>query len=200
MIVDVATYYPLKKGYDGRQLISVENEEDSEKGESYSFSQFAEAGSTIPFCHPEKMHETFTTLQKGARIMHLYEHQWTLLMVEQIESRWYETIKLDDTMEDGYCIVDLEYITQEFFYKFRREDESITMSFNDVDDKIRADQMRPLVSPRGSSPAVWIDNQWEKTSDIPRPLCDETKEALSSLVEKFKNSSAFITASKIRYV
>jgi hypothetical protein len=204
MIVDVTTYYPLKKGHDGR-LISGKNGEAFEKGESYSFSQLAEAGSTIPFCHPEKMHKTHASLQRGGRIMHLHEHQWTLLVVEQIESRWDETRKMEllDNTEDGYCIVnyscsEFEYVTQEFFYKFRREDEISTMSFNDVDGKIKADQMRPLVSPRGSFPAVWFGNQWEKTSDIPSPLCDKTKKALSSLVEKIKESSAFITASKIR--
>jgi hypothetical protein len=204
MIVDLTTYCPLKKGPDG-SLISGKNGEGFEKGESYSFSQLAEAGSTIPFCHPKKMHKTFITLQKGARIMHLHEHQWTLLVVEQIESRWNETRKMElhDNTEDGYCIVnyscsEFEYVTQEFFYKFRRGDEISTISFKDVDVKIKADQMRPLVSPRGSCPAVWLDNQWEKTSDIPCPLRDKTKEALSSLVEKIKESSAFITASKTR--
>jgi hypothetical protein len=219
-IVDVTTYWPLKKGHDG-SLISDKNGEGFERGEPYSFSQLAEAGSRIPFCHPAKMHKAFITLQRGARIMHLHEHQWTLLVVEQIESRWDETRKMelhecqreaekqyeesDDNTEDGFCIVnyscsEFEYVTQEFFYKFRREDEIITMSFNDVDVKIKADQMRALVSPRGSFPAVWFENQWEKTSDIPRPLCDKTKKALSSLVEKIKESSAFITASKFRYV
>jgi hypothetical protein len=206
MIVDVTTYCPLKKGHDG-SLISGKNGEGFEKGESYSFSQFAEAGSTTPFCHPEKMHKTFITLQKGARIMHLHEHQWTLLVVEQIESRWDATRKMElhDNMEDGYCIVnysssEFEYATQEFFYKFRCKGEIITVSFIDVNVKIKADQMRPLVSPQGSFPAVWFDNQWEKTSDIPCLLCDKTKKALSSLIEKIKESSAFITASKIRNV
>jgi hypothetical protein len=218
MIVDVTTYCPLKKGRDGR-LISGENGDGFEKGASYRFSQLAEAGSTIPFCHPKAMHKAFTTLQRGARIMHLYEHQWTLLVVQHIESRWDETRKMelhecrreaanqyegsDDNTDDGYCIVnyrcsEFEYVTQEFFYKFRRGDEIITMSFNDVDVQIKADRMRPLVSPRASFPAVWLDDQWEKTSDIPCPLCDKMKKALSSLVEKTKESSAFITASKIR--
>jgi hypothetical protein len=200
MVVDVTTYCPLKKGHDGR-LISSEYGEGFEKEESYSFSQLEEAGSTIPFCHPEKMHKTFVALQRGARIMHLHEHQWTLMVVEQIESRWDETIKeRHGNSEDGYRGSVFEYATQEFFYKFRREDEIITMPFEDVDVKIKADQIRPLVSLRGPHPAVWFDNQWEKTSDIPCLLCDKTKKALSSLVEKVKDSSAFITASKFRIV
>ena len=218
MVVDVTTYCPLENGHDGR-LISGKNGKGFQKGKSYSFSfsQLTRAGSTIPFCHPEKMHRTFIALQRGARIMHLHEHQWMVLVVEQIESRWDETRKMElhDNTEDGYCIVnyscsEFEYVTQEFFYKFRREDEIITMSFNDVDVKIKADQMRPLVSPQGSFLAehsfvglkgyVWFDNQWEKTSDVPCLLSDETKKALSTLVEKIEDSSAFITASKIRNV
>jgi hypothetical protein len=198
MIVDLTTYCPLKKGPDG-SLISGKNGEGFEKGESYSISQLAEAGSTIPFCHPKKMHKTFITLQRGSRIMHLHEHQWTLLVVEQIESRWDETRKKEKKEKNMKLHEDssseFEYVTQEFFYKFRRENISITMSFNDADVKIKADQMRPLVSPRGSFPAVWLDNEWEKTSDIPCQLCDKTKKVLSCLVEKIKGSSAFITAS-----
>ena len=108
MVVDVTTYCPLEKGHDGR-LISGKNGKGFEKGESYSFSssQLTGAGSTIPFCHPEKMHRTFIALQRGARIMHLHEHQWMLLVVEQIESRWDATRKMEfhDNTEDGYCIV-----------------------------------------------------------------------------------------------
>jgi hypothetical protein len=115
MTVDVTRYCPLKKGHDGKR-ISGKNGEGFEKGESYSFSQFAEAGSTIPFCHPEKMHKTFITLQRGARIMHLHERQWTQMVVEQIESRWNETRKMElhDSTEDGYCIVN--YSCSEFEY------------------------------------------------------------------------------------
>ncbi len=127
--------------------------------------------------------------------MHLNEHQWMLLIVEQIESKWNETrtIKRHQHTEDSRS--QFEYATQEFFYKFRRKDESITISFSDVDVKIKADQMRPLVSPQGSFPTAWFGNQWEKTSDIPCPLSDKTKKVLSFLVEKIKESSAFIKAS-----
>jgi hypothetical protein len=200
MIVDVSTYYPLKKGHEG-QVVSGKNGEGFRKGESYysfcesySFSQFAEAGSTTPFCHPEKMHETFNTLQKGARIMNLHEHQWTLMVVEQIESKWYETRTMNRHHNTEDSRSEFEYVTQEFFYKFRCKDEIFMISFSDVDVKIKADQMRPLVSPQGQFPAVWFYNQWENTSDIPC-LHDKTKETLSSLVENIKESSEFITAS-----
>jgi hypothetical protein len=71
-----------------------------EKSESYSFSgeelkQFGSNGSKVPFCHPCEMHTTFSRFQKGARIVLFHENQWTSMVVEHIESQWYETRKLE---------------------------------------------------------------------------------------------------------
>ena len=197
----MTTYCPLKRGSDG-QPIRVQDRDGYEKGEEYSFSisEFQKEGCTEPFCHPAKMHKTFAALQKGARIMHLCEGQWKHMVVDQIVSKWDETRKLElhDNKEDGYCVVtysqsEYEYIVQEFFYKFRCKDKITTMSFKDVARNVEADQMRPLVSTQASLPAVWDGSRWEKTSDLPHPLDDETKNTLTSFVKKLKHSSAYVT-------
>ena len=120
--------------------------------------------------------------------MHLHEDQWESFIVEQIESKWNENF--DNKMEDRKKF---EW-NEKCFYKFRRRDESITtMSFNEVEVKFKADQIRPLVSNGASLEPIWCDDQWEKTSPVPNELRDETKTTLMTYITNFHASSAFVT-------
>jgi hypothetical protein len=132
----------------------------------------------------------------GAWVMCLVENQWTCVVVEHCQSEWREYLKTNDFTninESHAQTIKNSKMRGRAFCNFRKGTTVISMSFDDIVDELEADRIRPLVSTAATLPPVWFGNKWEKTSNGQHDLCDETKEAVSTFLLKFKGSSAHVT-------
>ena len=93
---------------------------------------------------------------------------------------------------DGEWRTEWFYDKAELSYKLVREGEPTTVTFQEVESKVKAGQIKPLVSSGESGPPIWYDDRWEMTSK-PKTLSDQCNKVLSSFIKDFKESSAFVT-------
>jgi hypothetical protein len=222
-IVEKVTYFPLEKAsysFSGEQLQTFGNEEQKEpfchRLHEQKFFSYFQKGAWI-VCHLEKQWKCMTVeqinwpakLESEWRASYKKKEDLTPIEKEQLETKTLQWQKKLNKKEEDFTPAEKVQLAEEVnfkmlqwqkkllgsqsFYTFRGGNTVITMSFDDVEANIDADEIRPLVSAGAQLPAAWFDTQWEKTSNTQCDLCNETMKAASSFVLQLKESSAHVT-------